>query len=183
MKSATSRIALGVTIVASLLSVTANAVIAQEHSAGKSASKQEMKQLNKEADKLANQAEEAAGRGGFGHGGAYARMGGPGQGGHRVTSSGYREFRRKPRDGRPGAFTPWHPICPRTITSDPRPPLPTRSSAMRTRLALSVPPAVLAALVAVLPAGSAADPTPAPNPRSDRAVFSAKTIHPSARCR
>src|SRR5947207_1983319 len=60
MKSATSRIALVVTIVASLLSVTANAVIAQEHSAGNSASKQEMKQLNKEANKLANQAEEAA---------------------------------------------------------------------------------------------------------------------------
>jgi hypothetical protein len=60
MNSATRKIALVVTIVSSLLSVTANAVFAQEHSAGKNAGKQEMKQLNKEANKLANKAEEAA---------------------------------------------------------------------------------------------------------------------------
>ena len=60
MKSAASRIALLVTVVASLISVSPNAVIAQELSGGKNASKQEMKQLNKEANKLAKKAEEAA---------------------------------------------------------------------------------------------------------------------------
>jgi len=60
MKSATIRIALVVAAVASLLSVSANSVIAQEQTGGKSASKQEMKLLNKEANKVAQKAEEAA---------------------------------------------------------------------------------------------------------------------------
>ena len=60
MKSAISRITFGAAVLASLISVTANAVIAQEPSASKSASKQEMKQLNKEANKLAQKAEETA---------------------------------------------------------------------------------------------------------------------------
>jgi hypothetical protein len=60
MKSANSRIALVVAVLASLMSMTANAVMAQEQTAGKSASKQEMKQLNKEANKLAKKSEEAA---------------------------------------------------------------------------------------------------------------------------
>ena len=60
MKSAASRITLIAAVLASLILVTANAVMAQEQTAGKSASKQEMKQLNKEANKLAKKAEEAA---------------------------------------------------------------------------------------------------------------------------
>jgi len=60
MKSAASRNIVVVAILASLMSVSANFVIAQEQSAGKGASKQEMKQLNKEANKLAKKAEEAA---------------------------------------------------------------------------------------------------------------------------
>ena len=60
MKSAASRNIVVVAILASLMSVSANFVIAQEQSAGKGAGKQEMKQLNKEANKTGNKAEEVA---------------------------------------------------------------------------------------------------------------------------
>lgn len=50
------RLVVALTVAASLLSVTANNVLAQ----GKSAGKQEMKQLNKEANKLGAKAEEVA---------------------------------------------------------------------------------------------------------------------------
>ena len=59
MKLVTGRSGLVVMLTASLLSVTANNVLAQELSA-KGAAKQEMKQLNKEANKLAATAEETA---------------------------------------------------------------------------------------------------------------------------
>jgi uncharacterized protein YpuA (DUF1002 family) len=59
MKLASSRFQLVVMLTAALLSLTASNIFAQGQS-GKNAAKKEMKQLNKEANKLGKKAEEAA---------------------------------------------------------------------------------------------------------------------------